>query len=786
PSWVSVNLGVTICVECCGTHRELGVHVSRTQSLEIDDLSISHLIVPKLLGNLVFNSVYEANLPTTAKPTSSPGVAIPMHRRRQFIREKYLEREYVSPELRKAVSFHSPDSAVSLTEGQCDIDGDVIMPARLSNGVSVDLVPKPISQITMTMQHKTLVEAVATLNVRDLLKLHAQKFDCTEWLVVAPKDYLPGVQSQEKKATTALHMLVEKLAMELPHSEAPPVRIRNNSSSSDAAKTCLLFLEFIILNCNNAGHLKRMNSNGDNALHHAVRLGCIDAVKLLLNAGGFPSPLLAQMNEQEENSVMIAEALVSRTRPSASSSTDSGLDAANITSDMLFDRASAILRLVQSATNQLPTAGSNSLFMFHITHLGQTASETLDERKQLWEEINILRSLDWDLYSPTTTRVQRYVDPSKSLGVSPSDNGAGALMGYMYDANECERRNTTISSLRRTATTGGTSMSRAQEQNCRSTQHFLQHSHTICTENVSHCSSALATLPRKRVSMNKGPAPQPPVQTKSGTFQATISPMTQPRKQHLFGKWPKALFPQNSTVGNSSFWVSKQEEEKSNGLSSIDAEFDKLSQLVNSRISWYQDDESAPRGLEGIQAMLRKVNNVPTNHATVAQSPSLPKRTPSPPKKNCTAEDNVDLLLDVLSIDSEQVRLSRSSRASSPSASLFCNSVPRLTIPPPPEQVEETDQSTAVQSEEEACSTLQRGSNDTGSQHHDMALAKKGSLVKALYDCTADQEDELSFQKDELIQVVERDDSNWWEGYVVASPERCGLFPVPFVRLFQI
>lgn len=45
PEWLSVNFGVIICLECCGVHRELGVHVSRTQSLVIDELGTSQLLV---------------------------------------------------------------------------------------------------------------------------------------------------------------------------------------------------------------------------------------------------------------------------------------------------------------------------------------------------------------------------------------------------------------------------------------------------------------------------------------------------------------------------------------------------------------------------------------------------------------------------------------------------------------------------------------------------------------------------------------------------------------------
>uniref|UniRef100_A0A8C7X0X0 Arf-GAP with coiled-coil, ANK repeat and PH domain-containing protein n=1 Tax=Oryzias sinensis TaxID=183150 RepID=A0A8C7X0X0_9TELE len=36
PRWASVNLGVTMCIECSGIHRSLGVHLSKVRSLTLD------------------------------------------------------------------------------------------------------------------------------------------------------------------------------------------------------------------------------------------------------------------------------------------------------------------------------------------------------------------------------------------------------------------------------------------------------------------------------------------------------------------------------------------------------------------------------------------------------------------------------------------------------------------------------------------------------------------------------------------------------------------------------
>ncbi|KAG7294825.1 hypothetical protein JYU34_022805, partial [Plutella xylostella] len=37
PAWASINLGITLCIECSGIHRSLGVHHSKVRSLTLDD-----------------------------------------------------------------------------------------------------------------------------------------------------------------------------------------------------------------------------------------------------------------------------------------------------------------------------------------------------------------------------------------------------------------------------------------------------------------------------------------------------------------------------------------------------------------------------------------------------------------------------------------------------------------------------------------------------------------------------------------------------------------------------
>ncbi|XP_061550517.1 arf-GAP with GTPase, ANK repeat and PH domain-containing protein 2 isoform X3 [Phycodurus eques] len=93
PTWASLNLGALICIECSGIHRNLGTHLSRVRSLDLDDWPGELTQVLSAIGNHTANSVWEGRTLGRAKPTP----AASREERESWIRAKYEQRAFVPP-----------------------------------------------------------------------------------------------------------------------------------------------------------------------------------------------------------------------------------------------------------------------------------------------------------------------------------------------------------------------------------------------------------------------------------------------------------------------------------------------------------------------------------------------------------------------------------------------------------------------------------------------------------------------------------------------------------------
>ncbi|RXH79971.1 hypothetical protein DVH24_041118 [Malus domestica] len=116
PDWASLNLGVLVCIECSGVHRNLGVHISKVRSLTLDvkvwEPSVINLF--QSLGNAFANSVWEELLQSRSAFQvdlistgsyrsdkkqlvfiSKPGQSDSIPVKEKFIHAKYAEKLFV-------------------------------------------------------------------------------------------------------------------------------------------------------------------------------------------------------------------------------------------------------------------------------------------------------------------------------------------------------------------------------------------------------------------------------------------------------------------------------------------------------------------------------------------------------------------------------------------------------------------------------------------------------------------------------------------------------------------
>ncbi|TKR76436.1 hypothetical protein L596_017571 [Steinernema carpocapsae] len=91
PDWASLNLGTLICIECSGIHRNLGAHVSRVRSIELDEWPTENLRVMQAIGNERANRLWEHNAPRDRKPASDAT----QEQKKAWIKSKYEQKRFL-------------------------------------------------------------------------------------------------------------------------------------------------------------------------------------------------------------------------------------------------------------------------------------------------------------------------------------------------------------------------------------------------------------------------------------------------------------------------------------------------------------------------------------------------------------------------------------------------------------------------------------------------------------------------------------------------------------------
>uniref|UniRef100_A0A8C5A180 Arf-GAP with coiled-coil, ANK repeat and PH domain-containing protein n=1 Tax=Gadus morhua TaxID=8049 RepID=A0A8C5A180_GADMO len=119
PRWASINLGITLCIQCSGIHRSLGVHFSKVRSLTLDTWEPELLKVGEhqrvRRGGGVLTQILT---PVTHRFTGFHAFRLSLQDIEAYIKAKYVERRFVrrpsDEELRtKVVSLSKQEKRLS-------------------------------------------------------------------------------------------------------------------------------------------------------------------------------------------------------------------------------------------------------------------------------------------------------------------------------------------------------------------------------------------------------------------------------------------------------------------------------------------------------------------------------------------------------------------------------------------------------------------------------------------------------------------------------------------------
>uniref|UniRef100_A0AAY4EXM1 Arf-GAP with coiled-coil, ANK repeat and PH domain-containing protein n=1 Tax=Denticeps clupeoides TaxID=299321 RepID=A0AAY4EXM1_9TELE len=291
PRWASINLGITLCIQCSGIHRSLGVHFSKVRSLTLDTWEPELLKLMCELGNGVINHIYEARREELGARKPHPGD--PRHEIEAYIRAKYVERRFV----RRPSDEELKMKVVNLSTRV----------KRLSNGNSEILSPRPPQPNPKARPSSaSSVAATCSGDPRPELLFGADELDSLfsyfdtsskqrssnvchlrhgvgEMVVFCePKEYSPGLQLFWASCSCSLPDMAEALAhgaevnwINTEDDKRTPLIMAVHGGS-------LVTCEFLL---QNGANVNQMDTNGRGPLHHATILGHTGQVCLFLKRG---------------------------------------------------------------------------------------------------------------------------------------------------------------------------------------------------------------------------------------------------------------------------------------------------------------------------------------------------------------------------------------------------------------------------------------------------------------------------------------------------------------------
>ncbi|VDN58705.1 unnamed protein product [Dracunculus medinensis] len=142
PRWASWNLGVFLCIRCAGIHRNLGVHLTKIKSVNLDSWTAEQVQSMRVMGNKRAKQVYEAELPEHfRRPQTDQALE-------SFIRAKYEHKRYIIFFSSFLNNANSPGSiAPQIMPPENVIDSTVSQHNNVANLLDFDNEPVPVAAL---------------------------------------------------------------------------------------------------------------------------------------------------------------------------------------------------------------------------------------------------------------------------------------------------------------------------------------------------------------------------------------------------------------------------------------------------------------------------------------------------------------------------------------------------------------------------------------------------------------------------------------------------------------
>ncbi|XP_050796609.1 arf-GAP with SH3 domain, ANK repeat and PH domain-containing protein 1 isoform X3 [Gopherus flavomarginatus] len=685
PTWLSTNLGILTCIECSGIHREMGVHISRIQSLELDKLGTSELLLAKNVGNNCFNDIMEGSLPS---PSPKPTPSSDMTARKEYITAKYVDHKFS----RKTCA----SAAAKLNE---------------------------------------LLEAVRSRDLLALIQVYAEGVELME----------PLLEPGQEPGETALHLAVRT-----------------------ADPTSLHLVDFLVQNC---GNLDKQTALGNTVLHYCSIYNKPECLKLLLRG----KPTIDIVNQAGETALDIAKRL----------------------------KATQCEELLSQAK-----AGKLNPHV-HVEYEWNLRQEEIDESDDDLDD------------KPSPIKKERSPRPQSfchSSSLSPQDKMTlpgfstprdKQRLSYGAFTNQIFVSTSTDSPASPTADAPPLPPRNAGKVRVLPLTGILVLPYLSCSGPPS--TLPLSTQPSSGSSTLSKKRPPPPPPGHKRTLSDPPSPLPHGPQNKGPIPWGNDLGPPSTKTANKFEGMSQQSSTGTAKTALGPRVLPKLPQKValrkietshhlsidrsNQHLEIFQKSSQSvdlpqkpqpgdlppkPQPVELAQKPL--VGELPPKPGELPPKPQLGDLPPKPQLGDLPPKPHMKDLPPKPQLG--EVLAKTQAGESSPK--------------PQPSEANQKSHSIDLSPNVHSRDTVQKQvSEDSNDVTHTLPetpvpLPRKINMgknkvrrVKTIYDCQADNDDELTFVEGEIIIVTGEEDQEWWIGHVEGQPERKGVFPVSFVHILS-